>query len=145
MKGFAKFLSVFISLADYGVGIAVALILFLKKNFFAVILIPGMSYNELLFFNMAVFTAILAGIAVVLNLLIGEYHRSDTVTEFPIVFEIVPVIITAICIFFAFQGDTAREKVLVILFSLLYAVLSAVVILFSSRVFQLFPKEKKTK
>ena len=145
MKGFAKFLSVFISLADYGVGIAVVLILFLKKNFFAVILIPGMTYNELLFFNMAMFTAILAGIGVVLNLLIGEYHKSDTVTEFPIVFEIVPVIVTAICIFFAFQGDTTREKILVILFSLLYAVLSAVVIMFSSRVFQLFPKEKKTK
>ena len=143
MKAFSKILSVFISLADYGVGIAVALILILKQNFIAVFVIDNMSYNEILFFNMLIFTAILAAIGIVLNLLINEYQKSGKTFEFPIIYEIVPVIIAAVSIYFAFQGETAREKILVILFAVLYALLSAVIIYCSSRIFQLIPKEKK--
>ena len=143
MKGFAKGLSVFIGMCDYGVGIVVALTLILKLDSVSIIYINGMSTNESLLLNTAVFTLILAAIGVVLNSFVGADGKSEGSIEFPLVYEALPVIVAGIIIFYAFQGETGREKLLMVVFAVLYALLSAVVILFASKMFQIFPKEKK--
>ena len=135
MKPLSKILSVFINLANYGVGIAVALILILKKDFISVFYIHGMTSNESLFFNMILFQAGLAAVGVVLCLLVNEYQKSDKPVTFPVIYEIVPVFIAAISIYFAFAGETVREKIVVIACAVLYAVLSPVIIYCGARIF----------
>jgi len=143
MKAFAKTMSIIIGLLDHAVGIALAVILILNRHYFAVILIEGMGYYELLLFNAVVFTAILAAIGIALSVFAGEYKKSDKPVEFPLIYEALPVIVAGITIFYVLQnGVDTREKVLTTVMALLYAALSAVVILYASKVLRLFPKEK---
>ena len=52
MKQLSKALAVFINLCNYGVGIAVAMILIFKSDFTSIFYVNGMTTNESLFFNM---------------------------------------------------------------------------------------------
>ncbi|MBQ7739737.1 MAG: hypothetical protein IJT65_00690 [Eubacterium sp.] len=143
MKQFSKALAVFINLANYAVGIAVTVILLFKLDYLSVFFINGMTSNEGLFFNMAIFIIALALIGIVLNMLVDEYDKKDMTFQFPLVFEILPIIISVINIIYAFKGETTREKLIVIAVSLLYSALSLVTIYCGSRVFQIYPKENK--
>lgn len=143
MKQFSKGLAFFINLANYGVGIAVTVILLFKLDFISIFYLYGMTSNESLFFNMAIFICVLLMIGIVLNLLINEFEKTDKTFEFPIVFEIIPAAISIINIIFAFKSSTAREKIIVIAVSVLYAVFSAGIIYSGTRIFQIFPKESK--
>ena len=138
-----KGLAVFINLCNYGVGLAVALILVLKADFISVFYINGLTTNECLFFNMVLFEAGLALMGLVLILLTKEYRKLTMTVEFPVVFEAVPVIISIISIIYAVQADTAREKIFVSAAAIIYALLSLVVIYCGATVFQIFPKENK--
>ncbi len=143
MKAFAKALSVFINLASYAAGIAVALILVFKWDFISIFYINGMTSNESLLFNLVIFETVLALTGIVLCLLINEYKKSDKTVEFPLIYEIIPVIAAAISIFYCLSGETVSEKIICILFAVIYAILSAAVIYCGARVFQLYPKDKK--
>ena len=143
MKALSKILSVFINLANYGVGIVVAVILLFKKDFVSIFYINGMTSNESLFFNMIIFVAALALTGIVLCLLLDEYKKSDKTVDFPIIYEIIPLAVSVLSIVFAFKGDTVREKVVVIFLALLYSLLSAVIIYTGSRAFRLYDEDKK--
>ncbi len=142
MRQISKALAFFINLANYGVGIAVALILVLQADFVSIFYLDGLTTNESLFFNMILFEAGLALVGLVLILLTREYRKLTLVVEFPIVFEAAPVIISIISIIYGLQADTAREKIFVTVAAVLYALLSLVVIYSGSLIYQIFPKEK---
>lgn len=134
-------MSVFINLANYAAGIAVALILILKKDFISIFYLNGMTSNECLFFNLLIFQAVLALTGVTLVLLLGEYKKSEKDTVFSLIYEVLPVAVSAVCIYFAFAGETVREKVVVILISIVYSLLSAVIIYTGSKAFNLYEKK----
>ena len=142
MRQISKALAFFINLANYGVGIAVALILVLQADFVSIFYLDGLTTNESLFFNMILFEAGLALVGLVLILFTREYRKLTLVVEFPIVFEAAPVIISIISIIYGLQADTAREKIFVTVAAVLYALLSLVVIYSGSLIYQIFPKEK---
>ena len=144
MKAASKILSVFINLANYCAGIFVIITIVLKKDFISILYINGMTSNESLFFNMIIFETVLALIGIVLVLLINEYAPFDGTTEFPLIFEIAPIIMAAAGIYLGIStGDIVREKIITSVFCVLYAALSAVVIYTGTRIFQTFPKEHK--
>lgn len=142
MKTIAKVLSVFTNLCSYGAGIAVVLILILKKDFISIFYINGMTSNESLYFNMILFEAGLALTGIIICLLAKEYGAEDITVEFPTIFEIVPIISGGISIYYGFSGVTVREKAVVIVCALLYIVLSVIILYTGSRIFQLYPKKK---
>lgn len=143
MKQLSKALAVFINVCNYGVGIWVALTLILRRDFTSVFYINGMSTNESLFFNMLLFEAGLAALGVVIVLMTREYKKLSLVIEYPIVFEVLPVVVSVISIMYAIKADTSREKIFVIAAAVAYALLSLAVIYAGAAVFQIFPKEEK--
>ena len=142
MREISKILSVFINIANYAAGFAVAVILLFKLDFISVFYIMGMTSNESLFFNMLMFQIGLVLIGLVLVMMTSDRKKKDTVIEFPLFYEFKPIIISGISIYYAFTGDTQREKIAVIAASVLYSVFSAIIIYSGSRIFQIFPKEK---
>lgn len=143
MKGLSKALLVFTNLADYAVGITAVIILLLKKDFISIFYINGMSTNQSLFFNLILFQAGLALVSVVICLLANEYARKDIVVEFPVIYLILPIIMGLIGGYYGISGENSGEKAFVIIASVIYIALSAVVIYCGSRVFQQNPKENK--
>lgn len=141
MDKIAKILSTFVNLANYAVGIAVAVILIFKKDTIAIFYLKGMSTNESLFFNLVLFQIGLVLVGVVLCLLINEYSSKNIVVEFPTLYMAVPIIISIISIYYGVAGETVREKLFVVIGAIIYSVLSAVIVYCGSRVFQLFPKK----
>lgn len=145
MKILAKALSVFINLANYGAGIAVALILVLKWDYVSIFYINGMTSNECLFFNLIMFQLGLALVGLIICLLSNEYNPKKINVQFPTVFILLPLLIGAVSIFYGLAGDTAAEKVIVSACAIIYAVLSFAIITAGSRIFQLYPKESGNK
>lgn len=143
MKQLSKALAVFINLCNYGVGIAVAMILIFKSDFTSIFYVNGMTTNESLFFNMLLFEAGLAALGVVIVLMTREYKKLTLVIEYPIIFEVLPVIVSVVSIVYGLRADTSREKIFVIAAAVAYALLSLVVIYAGTTVFQIFPKEDK--
>ncbi len=141
MRKLTKILAVFINLANYGVGIAVAIIMLFGADFISVFYLNGMTTNESLFFNMTLFQLGLALVGLVLCLLTGDSKPQELVVEFPLVYGIVPLILGGVSIVYAFFGTGARETVIQIICAVLYIVLSAFIIYSGARVFQIFPKE----
>ena len=143
MKQLSKALAVFINLCNYGVGIWVALTLILRRDFTSIFYIDSMTTNESLFFNMILFDAGLAALGVVIILMTREYKKLSLVIEYPIIFEVLPVVVSVISVLYALKADTSREKIFVIAAAVLYALFSLVVIYAGAAVFQIFPKEDK--
>ncbi|MBQ3904709.1 MAG: hypothetical protein II744_07005 [Eubacterium sp.] len=143
MKQLSKALAVFINLCNYGVGIAVAMILIFKSDFTSIFYVNGMTTNESLFFNMLLFEAGLAALGVVIVLMTREYKKLTLVIEYPIIFEVLPVAVSVVSIVYGLRADTSREKIFVIAAAVAYALLSLVVIYAGTTVFQIFPKEDK--
>lgn len=142
MNNISKAIAVFINLANYGVGIAVAAILIFRLDFVSVFYIEGMTSNECLFFNMIMFQVGLLLLGAVICSMTNSYKKPETEIEFPIFYEAIPIIITGISIFYAFTGDLLREKILVIIFAILYSVFSALIVYFGTRIFQIFSTKK---
>jgi hypothetical protein len=140
-----KGLSAFANLANYGVGIAVAVTMIFKLDFVTVFKINSFTSTESLTFNMAMFQLGL----MILGILIFSYAKDSTTqpkdfsVEFPISFAIVPAILGVIMIYFGIAGTTAREKALTIIFSLIYIAFSMVIIYFGTATFQLFKSESE--
>ncbi len=143
MRQLSKTLAVFINVCNYGVGLYVALILIFKRDFTSIFYVNGMSTNESLFFNMLLFEAGLAALGIVLVLMTREYKKLNLVIEYPIIFEVFPVIVSIVSVIYALKADTSREKILVIAAAVAYALLSLIVIYAGAAVFQIFPKEEK--
>ncbi len=143
MKQFSKGFAFFINLANYAAGISVMLILLLKRDFTSILYINGMTTNESLFFNMIMFVTGLALAGIVLYLIVKENKKLNQVIEFPIIFEVLPVIVSIIGIVYALRADTSREKIFVIAASVAYALLSLAVIYTGAAIFQIFPKDKE--
>lgn len=143
MKAFAKALGFILNFLGYAAGILTAVTLLFKMDFTSIFYINTMTSNEALLFNMIMFTAGLAVASLVLSLFIGEYKKSGEGVEFPIFYQIIPVLLSIVFIVYGFKGDTTREKLIVIASGVLYCLLEAVLIYTGSKMFQLFPKDKK--
>lgn len=142
MKIIAKILSVFINLANYGVGIAVALILVFKWDYISVFYFGSMTSNESLFFNMIMFQIALVLVGLVVCLLSNEYDKRSINVQFPTVFFILPVLVGVVSIYYGLAGETLTEKLVVIGCAVLYVALSFGIITAGSRIFQLYPNKK---
>lgn len=138
MNKLAKFLSVFFNLANYAVGIAVAIILVFKLDFISVFYVKSMTSNQSLFFNLILFQIGLALASAVVSMLVGTSYTNAV--EFPTSFMVLPLTVAAIGCWFAFKGDTIAEKVFVFAASIIWFVLSAVIIYFGSKTFQMLEK-----
>ena len=136
MERLTKILSVFTNLANYIVGIIVAMILVFKADFISVFFIMGMTTNESLFFNLTMFQLGLALMSILLVIMASENVMERNTVEFPLVFMIVPVIVTGIGVFFGINGEIQREKIVVCASSVLYLILSGVIIYCGTRIFQ---------
>ena len=139
MKILAKSIAFITNFINYFAGVYVAVTLIFKLDFFSVFYFEGFSSNELLFTNLIILAAALALLGTVSSMLVNEY-KGDKEIEFPIIFELVPVIVSIVSIYYAFTGETTREKILVIVFAVVYALLSAVTIYTGSKSFQIFKK-----
>lgn len=135
MNKLAKILSVFFNLANYGVGIAVAVTLIFKLDFISVFYVNSMTSNQSLFFNLILFQVGLALASAVVSMLVGSSYGK--VVEFPTSFMILPLIVAVIGVVYALSGDTTAEKIFVIVASIIWLVLSGVIIYFGSRTFQM--------
>lgn len=138
MNKSAKILSVFFNLANYGVGIAVAVILVFKLDFISVFYVNSMTSNQSLFFNLILFQVGLALASVVTSKLAAESYTK--VVEFPTAFMLLPLAVAVIGIVYALGGETTAEKVFVIAASVIWLVLSGVIVYFGSRTFQMLEK-----
>ncbi len=141
MEKLFKALAALTNAANYAVGIAVAAILIFKTDFVSVFYISSMSTSESLYFNLILFQAGLLLVSIVICFMANDYKKNTKTIEFPVFYELIPLIISAIGIFFALKGDGGRERIVIIVCSLLYSVFSAVIIYCGSRIFQLFEKE----
>lgn len=142
MRGFARAISIVIGLLDHCVGIVLALTLILQLDSVSVFYLNGMTTIESLLFNTVIFTAILAGIGFAADMFIGESEKSAEPVEFPVIYEALPVIVAGIGIFYSFQCETVRERITGTVMALVYALLSAVIIYFATKMMQRFPKKK---
>lgn len=143
MKHFAKAMAVFINLCTYGVGAAVVLIKLLHKDYIAVFIISGFNYNESLFFNMALFSLGTALLGIVLTMLIGEYNHEEVTVLYPIVWAILPAIITCFFIYFGVTGNAVREIAIMIASAVVYLASSLVNIYTGTKIFTLYPNKNK--
>lgn len=143
MKYAAKALAVFTNLCSWGVGIAVLLIKLLEKNFIAVFIISGLNYNESLFFNMSLFCIGTALLGIVLTMLAGEYEKKPVTVEFPIIWAFIPAAISLYFTYIGVNGATPREKAIVIASALIYILTNMVNIYTGTKIFTMFPKDKK--
>ena len=100
MKEISKLLMIGINLSNQAVGIAVAIILLLKRDFVSVFYITGMSSNESLFFNLILFQIGLALVGVVVCMMNNSTEANSKTIEFPIFYEIIPIVISVICIYY---------------------------------------------
>lgn len=141
MKEIARPIAVLINLANYGVGLAVAAILIFKLDFVSVFYIEGMTSNECLLFNLIMFQLGLVLLGLLICSMTSSQKKPDTVIEFPVFYELIPVLISGISIFYAFTGELVREKILVVLLAILYSVFSGVIVYCGTRVFQIFAKK----
>lgn len=138
MNKLAKILSVFFNLANYAVGIAVAVILIFKLDFISVFYVNSMTSNQSLFFNLILFEIGLALASAVVSMLIGTSYSK--VVDFPTSFMLLPLGVAVVGFWFAFRGDTVAEKVFVCVASIIWLILSGIVIYFGSRTFQMLEK-----
>ena len=104
-----------------------------KLDSYFVFFVPGMSSAEAIYINMLMFILGLAGLMFVIP------NLSDLKTEsveFPTIYAIFPLIISAISIINAFSLETPREKTIVIISAVLYFLLSCTLIYNTSKIFQ---------
>ena len=143
MEQLTKILSLFTNLANYAVGIIVAIILVFKQDFISVFFIMGMTTNESLFFNLTAFQIGLALISILLCIMVKDRKKPGTVIEFPLFFMFVPAVVSVIGVIFGIKGETPREMLVVIASSLLYLLLSGIIIYCGTKVFQIFPNKNE--
>jgi hypothetical protein len=139
MKILAKILSVFTNFSSYAVGIAVAIILIFKKDFISIFYLNGMTSNESLYFNMLLFEIGLALAGIIICMLAKEYGAKEITVEFPTIFAVIPLVISAISIYYGITGETVREKIFIIICSIIYFALSAIILYTGAKVFQIYP------
>lgn len=139
MEKLCKISSVFLNLLNLAAGIAVAVILIFKTNFAAVIVFEGMSRNTILFFNLLLFQVGVTLLQMVITMLLDKKVNEVT---FPVLYMILPAIIGVIGIYFGIIGTTTVEKLVVIGGSIVYVILSGVLLYFSTKLFEGFAKKK---
>ena len=93
-----------------------------------------MSSAESLYFNMIMFVIGLSALMFIIPMLL-ETKAKDV--EFPTMLGLLPLIIGAVNIIFAFSLDTAREKVIVILSSVIYFFLICTMIYNAAKLFKI--------
>ncbi|MBR3738417.1 MAG: hypothetical protein IKN26_06735 [Eubacterium sp.] len=133
MKNALKAAAVIANLLCIVAGGWVCATLLFKLDFYSVVFIPGMSSAEALFFNMIMFVLGLAGLMFVIPSL--AELKPDSV-EFPTFYAIIPLILSVIFIINAFSLSAPREKIMVVISSVLYFLLSSTVIYNSAKIFQ---------
>ena len=133
IKAFKAF-SVFFNVLSVAAGIWTSVVMLFELKFYPVLFIPGMSTAESLYFNMIMFVLGLAAIMFILPAF--SENKAETV-EFPTVWAIVPLVIGVIGIVSAFSLSTPREKIIVILSSVLYFLLSGTMIYNGAKIFQM--------
>ena len=143
MRVFAKIIAVFANLCTYGVGAAVLFIKLLKKDFIAVFIISGFNYNESLFFNMALFSLGTALLGIVMTMLADEYKTQSADVVYPIIFAILPAVVSAFFIYFGVTGDAAREVIVMLASTAVYLAASLVNVYTGTKIFTVFSSDKK--
>ena len=103
-----------------------------KLDFYSVFFIQGMTSAESLYFNTVMFVLGVAALMFVIPMLL----ETKTDVEFPTVLAFIPLVIGVINIVSAFSLTTAREKTLVIIFSVLYIFLSGTLIYNGAKLWQ---------
>ena len=134
MKSLLKIFGVFANLLGLAAGVWVTLTTALHLDFYSIFFIPGMSSAESLYFNMIMFVAGLSALMFIIPMLL-ETKAKDV--EFPTMLGLLPLIIGAVNIIFAFSLDTAREKVIVILSSVIYFFLICTMIYNAAKLFKI--------
>ena len=106
----------------------------LNLDFYSIFFIPGMSSAESLYFNMIMFVIGLSALMFVIPMLLDEKPES---VEFPTIYGIIPLVIGIVNIILAFSLATPREKIIVILASVLYILLSGTIIYNGAKLFEI--------
>jgi hypothetical protein len=132
MNTAVKIFGVFASLLGLAAGVWVTLTTALHLDFYSIFFIPGMSSAESLYFNMIMFVLGVAALMFVIPMLLDKKPES---VEFPTIFALIPLVISAINIIFAFSLDTAREKIIVILSAVIYFFLVCTIIYNGAKLF----------
>ena len=104
-----------------------------KLDSYFVFFVPWMSSAEAIYINMIMFVLGLAGLMFVLPVL--TEIKAEAV-EFPTFWAIIPLVVSVISIINSFTLDSTREKIIVIISSILYFLLSATILYNTSKIFQ---------
>ena len=134
MKTFLKIIGVISNILCFAAGIWVSVTMLFELDFCSVLFIPGMSSAESLYFNMIMFVVGVAALMFVVPALSEEKAQS---VEFPTMLAIIPLIISVIGIITSFTLWETREKIIVILSSILYFLLSGTIIYNGAKIFQM--------
>ena len=133
MKNALKTTAVVFNVLCLVAGVWASVVMLFKLKFYPVLFIEGMSVAESLYFNMIMFVLGLAAIMFVVPMLLEI--KVDEV-EFPTVWAIFPLVIGIIGIIAAFGLSEPREKIIVIVSSVIYFFLSGTLIYNAAKIFQ---------
>ncbi len=133
MKNALKAVAVILNILGIVAGVWTSVVMLFKLKFYPVLFIQGMTTAESLYFNMVMFVLGLAAIMFIVPSL-AEIKVEEV--EFPTVWAIAPLVIGVIGIISAFTLTGVREIILVILFSIIYFVLSGTLIYNCAKIFQ---------
>ncbi|MBR4242187.1 MAG: hypothetical protein IKR97_08190 [Eubacterium sp.] len=133
MKNALKAAAVIANLLCIVAGGWVCATLLFKLDSYFVFFIPGMTSAEALFFNMIMFVLGLAGLMFVIPML-ADIKLSQV--EFPTIWAILPLVIGIISVVSAFGLTETREKIMVVISSVLYFLLSLTLIYNGAKIFQ---------
>ncbi|MBQ9531528.1 MAG: hypothetical protein IJR70_05610 [Eubacterium sp.] len=134
MKIALKTAGVIMNLLCIVAGIWTSAVTLFELKFYPILFIPGMSTAESLYFNLIMFVL---GIAALMFIIPVFSDKKPEEVVFPTIHAILPAIIGIIGIISAFSLTTTREKIIVILSSILYFLLSGTVIYNGAKIFQI--------
>lgn len=138
MKGLYKFLAAFTNACSYAGGIFVALMLMLSKKYVPVFSVAGFSQNENLIFNLLALEIPLLILCIIVCQMASDSKPRRFTVEFPTVYTLAPLAIAIINTVFALRLDTGREKMFVIVGSIIYFIAAAIMVFFGSKTFQIY-------
>ena len=138
MKGLIKSIAAASNALSFICGVFTALMLILKRSYTPVFSVAGFSQNENLIFNLLAIEIPLLLLCIIASQFATEGKSGRLTVEYPTVYALVPLAIAVINTVMALRVETQREKLFVIIGSVIYFIAAAIMLFFGSKVFQVY-------
>lgn len=143
MKGLIKSIAAASNALSFICGVFTALMLILKRSYTPVFSVAGFSQNENLIFNLLAIEIPLLLLCIIASQFAAEGKSGRLTVEYPTVYALVPLAIAVINTVMALRVESQREKMFVIIGSVIYFIAAAIMLFFGSKVFQVYGLDKE--